>query len=683
MPSRLIGRRRISSRDIPDLAPLEKVQVERFGTPWGGYNPDLDDQLTNLSDLKDCQGLVMKTGVLGPHEGFAALVGDGTQYSGGAAADSNLPFAVGNITDVSVHAATPTVTTEYDHGLATGDTVTLINTDSTPVVDGTYVITRTGRLTFTIPFGATTVLGSNGQWNGGPTGNGGTKNVLGLFEYKSGAALDTVQIATVGTSVIPAGNESGHLYKYTGSPLFWDEVPYNPAASTNAEGIRGEDRDHFDFAYFPPDDVVVFCNNLRVAYEFGNGASYQEWVHNLGGVFPGNSSFTAKSVESVDDRLLFLNTTEAAAAFLRRVRWTTKGADADLTGVGNGEIDLNEIPGEGLRIERIGDLIACYFTDGIALLRRTFLATSAFERFYVSHDRGVLSTFSVVNLGGGFHFLIGTDGWYVMDQTGNFRELGLRRVGQTTYSKWRDTFYGSLDTNNLNRIYCQRHGAEDTNLIKIAWPDNSADDGLPNRIWIYDLQTDTVWPDNSYPGTTGPNVFSLWGDVTAGTQWDQMGTETWEGVPGAWRDFGSTIGRERIVHGTIRGEVHRHTSALFTKNGVNQSYRALSHEADLGLVGAVKVGDKLRLEYTRTQQVNGADPLAVNAFIQAEEDGRAGGGQIDQLDGIVGTRQNNYVTTRLPSSRLGWRTVGPHPIFLHGGELHYFIEGDENVEAEQ
>lgn len=65
------------------------------------------------------------------------------------------------ITGISIHATAPTITAAA-HGLQTGDRATLSGTNSTPTIDGTYTVTRTGANTFTV---ATTTTG---------TGNAGT-----------------------------------------------------------------------------------------------------------------------------------------------------------------------------------------------------------------------------------------------------------------------------------------------------------------------------------------------------------------------------------------------------------------------------------------------------------------------------------------------------------------------------
>lgn len=60
-------------------------------------------------------------------------------------------------------AANPTVVTSANHGLTTGDQITIYNSNSTPSIDGTYTVTVLTSNTFTIPVNVT-VLGTSGYW---------------------------------------------------------------------------------------------------------------------------------------------------------------------------------------------------------------------------------------------------------------------------------------------------------------------------------------------------------------------------------------------------------------------------------------------------------------------------------------------------------------------------------------
>lgn len=65
------------------------------------------------------------------------------------------------ITSISVAASA--VVTSASHGLTTGDVIYIVNTNSTPVINGTRTVTVTGTDTFTVPV-TTSTAGTIGEW---------------------------------------------------------------------------------------------------------------------------------------------------------------------------------------------------------------------------------------------------------------------------------------------------------------------------------------------------------------------------------------------------------------------------------------------------------------------------------------------------------------------------------------
>lgn len=59
--------------------------------------------------------------------------------------------------------ANPTVVTSTAHGLTTGDVIYIVNSNSTPTIDGERTVTVTGSDTFTVPVNVT-VAGTSGEW---------------------------------------------------------------------------------------------------------------------------------------------------------------------------------------------------------------------------------------------------------------------------------------------------------------------------------------------------------------------------------------------------------------------------------------------------------------------------------------------------------------------------------------
>lgn len=59
--------------------------------------------------------------------------------------------------------ANPTVVTAIGHGLDTGDSITIVGSNSTPTIDGTHTVTRVSDDTFTVPINVT-VAGTAGYY---------------------------------------------------------------------------------------------------------------------------------------------------------------------------------------------------------------------------------------------------------------------------------------------------------------------------------------------------------------------------------------------------------------------------------------------------------------------------------------------------------------------------------------
>lgn len=107
-----------------------------------------------LSGVGDLPGQILfKERTLGGDQFFI------TSTAGGSFTP-NLPSG-NTITSISV--ADPTIITSAAHGLTSGDSIRIFNSNSTPKVDGTYIVTVLGTDTFSIP-AAVTVAGTTGTF---------------------------------------------------------------------------------------------------------------------------------------------------------------------------------------------------------------------------------------------------------------------------------------------------------------------------------------------------------------------------------------------------------------------------------------------------------------------------------------------------------------------------------------
>jgi hypothetical protein len=269
----------------------------------------------------------------------------------------------------------------------------------------------------------------------------------------------------------------------------------------------------------------------------------------------GTSGFKAKSCETWNGRVYFLNTSEAGTRFSQRLRRTAKfTVDPDPTIVGAGFFDVREFQGEGLRIETLGDALAVYFSDGVMLVRATGNPTSPDAPQIVTKERGLLGTHSMCAIGRNSHFGIFTDGWWLLDQSGRWQELGVVNLDGKIVEKWRATFYDNLAQDQRHRIYC--YYDQPANQVYIARPTTSAAE--PAETWIYDISSDRVFIEN-YPVTcfgafNPPSQVATTIDLFPGTIDAATGTIDSHGViPG----FPKTR-----LHGDLNGYVYEHRRDL-------------------------------------------------------------------------------------------------------------------------
>lgn len=265
--------------------------------------------------------------------------------------------------------------------------------------------------------------------------------------------------------------------------------------------------------------------------------------------------FRAKSVETWNGRVYFLNTSEGTTRRQQRLRRTAKfTCDPDPAIVGAGFYDFRDFQGEGLRVETLGDVLAVYFSDGIAFLRPTGVPTAPDEPQILSTERGLLSTHAITPIGRNAHFGIFTDGWWLLDQSGRWLQLGVVNLDGKVVTKWRQTFYEDIPANQRHRLYC--YYDQPNNLIYIAKPTSEAPD--PQEVWIYDPDSDRVFIEN-YPvtcfGSFSPQTQAgVIIDALVGTIDAQVGTI----------DSSAPIaGFPKVrVHGDLSGFVYQHRRDL-------------------------------------------------------------------------------------------------------------------------
>jgi hypothetical protein len=532
------------------------------------------------------------------------------------------------------------------------------------------------------PDSATLYLGDTSP----PSSWANREPVVGLFQYRDAQPLSPNRFAVTADTV-------GHLYECVAGNTWTHR-----AFTAGSAAITGDETALVQFAFHSPGDFMVFTNDDDVVYQYPcNTAAntYTDFNQAAGPPDPSHStldfgavnySFKARSIESFNGRLVFLNTEEAGVDYPRRLRGTNVAAEPNLdpaaTPAGAFIQDYDRIKGEGVCVKALGQQLALYFSDGVAFAYPTLQPTAPFRRHYVSTTRGLLGTHSVVDVGGGRHFGIFTDGFFFLDTTGQWIEAGVRTIQGRRAHKWHQTFYQQLDWDSRNRVVCIYDISR--RLVRISWPDEDMEQGeAPNRIWNYHIDTDTMWEDDY--GDMRVNIWGEFDDEEGDVVWNDMLTDTWSTTWSSWASLSGKVGISRIVHGTTDGLVVGHNPGLVQRDGPEipstpdtPTYLIESHQLDLDVPTGVKTTDKLHVHYRRVEGLGGVDPPQISVQVENNH-----GDQVDtninQTKGTHDTDHVDFAAGRVAGERLGFRVSGSHPAKIIGFQVDYDIEGTEEM----
>ena len=499
---------------------VSAVQPLRAQAPWQGFVPDLDVAHLGASAARDIEGLIPR----GDESGLGEVMG---KFPG------------------------------FNH------------------VDSTYAATGTG------------VLGDHANT---------TNDITGLFMFArtNGSGLiagefDDTTIAITGGNDTTAG--SCQVYRIKPSTGLWDEIteggggtPASIALTGSYPGkVASSLAQLMSFAVMPASPTLragltavdagtptlVFTNNhdnvKMYAVQAGGSSedgTYEDLTEALG---TGTSGFKARSVTAWGDRLNFLNTSESGSRHRQRLRRTAIGdPDPDPALDGSGAIDFQDFQEDGLRVEGLGNVLACYFGDGVAFVRRTFQSVSPYTTQIITKSRGLLSTHSLADLGGGIHFGLFTDGWFFLNENGQFQEAGIASIDGIPTPKWRDTFFNRLDMDERDRIDV-RYVAREQQIYMTLPMDGATEN---QEVWVYDIKGDRVFT-RTIPATKfGSTNLQLSSGTTIGSLAGTIGS-----LSGIIGSFAPTFGLESFIHGTATGMVVAHdkdlTTIIDTANGGN------------------------------------------------------------------------------------------------------------------
>jgi hypothetical protein len=502
-------------------------------------------------------------------------------------------------------------------------------------------------------------------------GDGGTPGTGRLFRLQpSTAAWQEIAHSDLAASVALSGDYPGdtaetHLYD-------WAVMPNGASPRTDlSPGTDGVNPDITEPAF-------VFTNLLDPVMVYpvdpGAGSSEHGDYEILTAAFgAGASAFRARSVEAWGDRLNYLNTIEDGVHYRQRLRRTGLGtADPDPAVDGSGSLDFRDFTEDGYRVEGLGNLLACYFGDGVAVVRRSGNPVAPYEVQTLTTKRGLLSTHSLANLGDGTHLGIFSDGWFFLNSSGQFTEAGLAEVGGVPTSKWKHTFLNRLDMDLRERIYLFYD-----QINRWVWLTLPMDGAPENQeTWIYEPHGDRVFP-TSIPATVfGAVNQQLEAGVLIGGLPAESGDGTIGGLTGTIGSFGAKYGTKAIIHGTNNGLVMMHNPNLSTQ--VNIGSRQAEEAAYLyktvlssaGSPRTLKTAHRLLMEHVKT---SGGDPtfrVFGNAGLSEQGVVSLAAGS----DGDVVTVSQHFRTS---SRQLGFEVSGRGPIQIRNFELDAYDYGVE------
>lgn len=609
---------------------LRRRQRVSTNGPWQGYAPDLEHQLLDFRFARNIIGLVARSapavsaGEVLTHDDGWSRINNGTLPLGtdaagvsGGGAGAIVNTDVVRLAEFPRRSAAGARTGEYDR-----TPIALVAGDGTTA--DTFSMWR-------INPAAPTVWARVVHYN---VGNGGT------------APLASRPIAS-------RDGDAGSIRSMPDSCVFPDGAPARAAYSgaiTEPAFIWTNNVDPV-MVYPPATTGPLHSNYEPLTDQFG-------------------ADFLAVSCETFKDRVYFLNTSESGTRYANRLRRTARFTcdpqTAGAAGIGSGTITFEEFAGQGVRCESLGDVLAVYFEDGVAIVRDTGIATAPNAYQVVERKRGLLGTHALANLGDGRHFGIFSDGWWFLDQSGRWAEAGAVASGNTQVFKWKKDFYERLDYDNRHRI--QIHYDQPRRWIRISFPSVEDDAAVqPQETWIYDLDGDRVWRDR-YPVT-------CWGEfarqITTPLLWSTA-TQTWSSIVGTWASLGAEFSLYAPVHGDLNGRVYGHDPDLITRDGSQPTYlfevapNDFEHPLDL------KTVDRVSAEYVN---VANAAPATLTAIA---EGGGTQSGTTLLNSGNPGEVHSASVNFRLTCQHIGYRISGTGPVLLRSLTLDYFLfEGVE------
>ena len=587
---------------------ISQVSRLRIGSPWQGYTPDLDPGQSSASGFQNILGLVARVDpggfgeVLMPDSGFGPV----------PEAATGLPLGTGaniNVTLLGMFNRTKTDgsrTADWDKTMLAG----VGGDDATAGAWDLYRLVPQTTLWQRVPF-------------------------------CRHASVTAAHESSAGREILPDWAEfpAGAPTRGGGSPQYSGAItePVFVWCGLNSDG------DGDRVMMYPVADAVAGLTIEDGAYEPLNELNFGE-------------AFYAATVEHFGGRLYFGNTSESGTRHRQRVRRTALfTADVNPTLPGSGAFDVRDFSGDLLRLEKLGDLLVAYFEDGVAFIRSTDVATAPDRVQLLREKRGLLSTHAVTSVGAQEHFGIFDDGWFFLDPSGRWTEVGMVDIDGIQTPKWKNDFYDNFDYDNRHRLTV----SYDREFVRIAYPKNGNTDNT--EIWIFDPRGNRVFKDIYV------NPVTVWANtevtVRSATAWEDT-VGTWSTITGSWASYGAKFGLKTLTHGTTTGFVLAHSPDFITKYSTAKGAAQFpSFEIDgmltsLGDPTIMKRAKKLWVEQIHS------NTGAVTLTVQGDNSDQTESGKVSFSNvGIPGSIQTPFRTfNQVMSANLQYSISGTSPV---------------------
>lgn len=476
------------------------------------------------------------------------------------------------------------------------------------------------------------------------------------------------------------GTTDGTLFRF-GALGVWEEM-----ASGTVVGMTANAETAMQSCVYPLASTVSGKRGIYIwtnGFGVTQGIWYYPSVANTYNLLPVPSSdpydytpFQCRSVAANLERVYFGDTSEDAVRYPQRVRWTIPSwtsVSADnlgaLTNVGMGAIDFTEFKGRLVKVLPLNNGVACYFTDGVGMLENTFNTQAPHKKRVVTRLRGLLGDNACIDLGGGLHFGLFTDGWFFFDGE-NWKEAGVTDLNGAATHRWLTTFYSLLNADYAHQIALGYD--EVRHFIHIAFPANrNATEN--NTYWIYDVRGDRVWPQPVTAGTSAgesrqvPTAFSEYRQVLAsGLTW-ATATGTWASAgANPWSSGDADLGQLRLCHGTGTGQIWQHEPSIYTRGTIAPEWQ-LRSSTDFGDPYREKSWLRRAVEYIGVE--NPAPTLSYSVYADHDPSVvKTGAVDLKTESGRASSRRVSRLEVHASGASMRMEMAGTHPTILLGWE---------------